>query len=164
MTPCCGGLGLPHLDGNQEGISARCCGDSDRIRIEWLANRFLVDQIDYGEATARLFERIGYTDFFSQILALQDAGSLPGGNDYYIRALQHISTPRIFFPDKEELDNLVKTAALLGGTIDADTSIGVGYVAQANVDFGFPGMLFPIFVIGLIQGEQRGTSWVELLH
>jgi hypothetical protein len=121
-------------------------------RIEWFARRFLVDQIDYSDATAKLFERIGYTYFFSTILARQDVGSLPEGVNYYIGALQHILTPRILFPDKERLDDSVKTTALLGITIDADTSIGVGYVAQANVDFGFPGMLVPIFLIGLMIG------------
>ena len=37
---------------------------------------------------------------------------------------------------------------MLGIKIDEDTSISVGYVAQAHVDFGFPGLLLPMLVIG----------------
>ena len=57
-------------------------------------------------------------------------------------------TPRILFPDKAALDDSKLTTALLGIKIDKYTSIGVGYVAQAHVDFGFPGLLLPMLVIG----------------
>ena len=117
-----------------------------------MARRFLVDKIDYGDAVKRLFERIGYTELFARVLARQDAGSLPSGFNFYSSAVQHVFTPRILFPDKAALNNSKITTALLGMRIDRDTSIGVGYVAQAYVDFGAPGFLIPVFLIGLLSG------------
>ena len=122
-------------------------------RVEWFARRLLlVDRINTSEAATDLFARIGYTDLFSQILEREEVGSLPSDFNFYVSAVKNVLTPRVIFPDKASLDDSKKTTALLGTFIDADTSIGVGYVAQAEVDFGFPGMLFPIFFIGLMMG------------
>jgi hypothetical protein len=121
-------------------------------RIGWFAQRFSGSQIDYDEAFTELFERIGYTKYFSVILAHDAAGSLPTENNYYANALQHVLTPRILFPDKASLDDSAKTTALIDLSIDAETSIGVGYVAEAFVDFGFPGLLGPVFLVGLMTG------------
>jgi hypothetical protein len=41
---------------------------------------------------------------------------------------------------------------LLGISIAPGTSVGVGYVAQAEVDFGFPGLLIPMAMIGGLLG------------
>jgi hypothetical protein len=121
-------------------------------RIEWIARRYLVDKIDYGDAVNRLFGRIGYTELFARVIARQDIGSLPSGFNFYSSAVQHVLTPRILFPDKAALNDSKITTALLGMRIDRDTSIGVGYIAQAYVDFGAPGFLIPVFLIGLLIG------------
>lgn len=121
-------------------------------RLEWMGRRFFVDEINYNDATRKLFSRIGYTEFFSSIIARRNLGSLPSGFNFYIAAVQNILKPRILFPDKASLNDSKITTALLGIKIDPDTSIGVGYVAQAYVDFGAPGFLMPIFLIGLMTG------------
>ena len=121
-------------------------------RIGWFAQRFSGNQVDYEEAVTKLFERIGYTEFFSVILARDATGALPTENNYYANALLHVLMPRILFPDKASLDDSKKTTALIGLSIDDETSIGVGYVAEAFVDFGFPGLLGPVFLIGLMTG------------
>jgi hypothetical protein len=121
-------------------------------RLEWMARRFFVDSIDYRGAVVQLFQRIGYTEFYARIIARENTGSLPHNFQFYASAVQHVLTPRIIFPDKAALNDSKSTTALLGIKIGRDTSIGVGYVAQAHVDFGFPGLLLPILSIGIIIG------------
>jgi hypothetical protein len=121
-------------------------------RIEWMAQRFLVDTIDYGSAAARLIDRVGYTDLYAKLLARLDVGSIPTDLGLYGAAVEHMLKPRILFPDKSALNDSQLTTALLGISIGERTSIGVGYVAEAHVDFGFPGLLVPLFVLGMMLG------------
>ena len=122
-------------------------------RVEWMANRFFGDsRIDYGDAVVKLFERIGYTGLYASVLERQDSGALGSDLNFYASAVEHVLTPRILFSDKPTLDDSKITTALLGTRIDQDTSIGVGYVAQAQVDFGFPGLLLPMLLIGFVMG------------
>ena len=117
-------------------------------RLEWMAQRLFLESTNYHDAVVRLFQRIGYTRSYAAVIAREDFGSLPRHFDFYASAVQHVLTPRILFPDKAELDDSKLTTALLGIKIDKYTSISVGYVAQAHVDFGFPGLLLPVLVIG----------------
>jgi hypothetical protein len=121
-------------------------------RLEWVVQRYLFDHIDYGDAANQLFERIGYTGYYAQMLARQDAGLLSSDFNFYASAIEHVLTPRILFPDKPVLDDSKITMAVLGVSIDQDTSIGIGFVAQAQLDFGFPGMFLPILLIGIMTG------------
>jgi hypothetical protein len=121
------------------------------VRLEWIAQRFS-GGINYGKAAVKLVQRIGYTDFYADVIAREEAGSLRRDFDYYASAVQLVLTPRFLFPDKEALDDSKKTTALLGIKIPNDTSISVGYVAEAHVDFGFPLLLVPILSIGLMIG------------
>ena len=121
-------------------------------RIEWMGRRFFVDSIDYGAALVNLLQRIGYTEYYARIMAREQDVSYPGTFYFYTSAVQHVLTPRILFPDKAALDDSKLTNALLGTKIKGDTSIGVGYIAQAHVDFGFPGLLLPILSIGVMIG------------
>lgn len=127
-------------------------GNPIEQRLEWMAQRFFVDSTDYRGAVVTLFQRIGYTEFYAHIIAREDIGSLPHTFHLYASAAQHILTPRILFPDKPALNDSKQTNALLGLKITGDKSIGVGYIAQAHVDFGFPGLLLPILSIGLLLG------------
>jgi hypothetical protein len=120
-------------------------------RIDWLTQRFF-GYIDYSDALLKLFGRIGYTELYAQVLARQDAGAIPTGFNLYASAVQHVFTPRILFPDKPFLDDSQLTRALLDMRVAEGTSIGVGYVAQAQIDFGFPGLLLPVLFIGIMIG------------
>jgi len=121
-------------------------------RLEWLAQRFFVDPIDYREAAIRLVQRVGYTDLYAQLLARIDLGAVPKNVVRYRAALEHVLSPRILFPDKAALNDSKLTSALLGFEIDKDTSIGIGFVAEAHLDFGFPGLLLPLFILGFMIG------------
>ncbi len=121
-------------------------------KFDYMANRYFFDDLDYRNGLTLLLQRIGYTTLYSRVLANQDTGVITADYDFYKKAVTHVLTPRLLFPDKEELDDSAITTKLLGDRIDEYTSIGVGYVAEAQVDFGFPGLLAPLWAIGLLLG------------
>lgn len=121
-------------------------------KIEWVWEHYSASDIKYFDALLSLSQRVGYTTLFAHILAKDDAGTLRKDFNFYQGAVVHVVTPRILFPDKPALNDSVITTALVGLYINDQTSIGVGYVAQAYVDFGFPGFLAPLWVVGLMLG------------
>ena len=66
-------------------------------------------------------------------------------------AYDDVLTPRVLFPQKPRLNDSKLTSALLGIEIDQDTSIGIGYVAEAHLHFGFPALLLPLFLLGMLK-------------
>jgi len=121
-------------------------------RLAWLAQRFFVDPIDYREAAVRLVQRVGYTELYAQLLARINLGTVPKDLMLYQAAVQHVLSPRILFPDKPALNDSKLTSTLLGFEIDKETSIGIGFVAAAHLDFGFPGLLLPMLLLGTMIG------------
>lgn len=82
---------------------------------------------------------------------------LPHTNGQFIgNALYHAVTPRIFFPDKPELesdsDTVRKYAGVWVAGSEQGTTIAFGYAAESYVDFGVPIMFVPVFVWGLFIG------------
>jgi hypothetical protein len=121
-------------------------------RATWLTDRYLSAKIDYGDAATRLLDRVSGTELFAGVLANLDTGSINSGFNFYRGAIQHVISPRVLFPDKAALDDSKVTTALTGERIAEDTSIGVGYIAEAEVDFGFPLLLLPMLAIGGVLG------------
>ncbi len=86
-------------------------------------------------------------------------------------AVQHIVTPRVLFPDKEELpsdsDMVRKYSNLWVAGRESNTTIAFGYAAEAYIDFGVPLMFVPVFVYGLCMGLAyaffRKTIWYNEL-
>ena len=71
-------------------------------------------------------------------------------------AVWHLVTPRVFFPDKPEVESdseMVRkyTGVHVAGP-EVRTSIAFGYVAESYVDFGVPLMFVPVFVYGCLMG------------
>jgi hypothetical protein len=127
-------------------------GKSLQEKATWLTDHYLSPQIDYGDAATRLLDRVAGIELFARVLANLDAGSTNNDFNFYRAAIQHVITPRVFFPDKAALDDSKITTVLTGARIAEDTSIGVGYIAEAQVDFGFPGLLLPMLAIGFMLG------------
>lgn len=130
-------------------------------RVRYLADSFIqMDGEDVGKGVEALLERISYVDYFALVIDFvpevrpHEQGKIIGG------AIMHVLRPRILFPDKAPLPNdsemtMLYTGTTLAGDV-SNTSISMGYVADAYIDFGFVGMLFPIFVLGLIAGWMYG--------
>ncbi len=125
-------------------------------RIEYLLDKiFELDSYDLTEGVEKLASRVSYVEFFGYTLRYvpnympHEDGRLLG------RAIQHIVMPRLLFPDKPALESATaKTARYTGILFHSaqHTSISLGYVAEAYVDFGKVGMFFPIFALGVIWG------------
>jgi hypothetical protein len=71
-------------------------------------------------------------------------------------AVQHLLTPRLFFPEKEVLESDSEMVRKYSGVWVAgeeqETSIAFGYAAESYIDFGLPWMFIPVFVYGLLMG------------
>lgn len=119
--------------------------------LAWMSDRVFSVGIDYNDAAQKLVSRVGYTSLYAKILARSDDGLVPQ-LELYRGAIEHIITPRLLFPNKAALNDSVLTTALTGIEINPNTSIGVGYVAEAHADLGFPLMLIPVGLIGGMLG------------
>jgi hypothetical protein len=86
---------------------------------------------------------------FALLLSRQEAGFTFDVPSRYIAGIEHVLMPRILFPDKAALDDSRLTSEFTGRTINENTSISIGYIAEALYDFGFPWMLAPILAIGM---------------
>ena len=73
-----------------------------------------------------------------------------------LAALQHVATPRVFFPGKADLPSdsemVRKYANVMVAGREENTSIAFGYAAEAYIDFGIPLMFLPIFAWGVVIG------------
>ncbi|MBS0546308.1 MAG: hypothetical protein JSR24_01085 [Proteobacteria bacterium] len=116
-----------------------------------------LDTIEWGLAAQALLNRVAYTDIFGSVIAVQEnSGTAESYPRQWSDALNHIFKPRFLFPDKGQLSDTEVYARLALGNVSEEmrggTSISVGYMAENFADFGFPGMLVGIFVLGVIVG------------
>lgn len=126
--------------------------------------------IDWGLAADQLLRRIAYIDFFGAVIGYTEVAPEPETFGRWRDALEHVVKPRILFPDKAVLNDTevfiryVRTD--LGDETRAGTSISIGYLGENFIDFGFPGMLFPVALLGLLLGGMlryfmtRPVAWM----
>jgi len=71
-------------------------------------------------------------------------------------ALQHLTMPRVFFPDKGSLmsdsEMVRRYSGVMVAGAEAGTSIAFGYAAESYIDYGLPWMFLPVFLYGLLLG------------
>lgn len=71
-------------------------------------------------------------------------------------AIENLLTPRLFFPDKPELqsdsDKVRKYSGIWVAGRETGTSYAFGYTGESYVDFGLPWMFVPIFLYGAGMG------------
>jgi hypothetical protein len=112
--------------------------------------------IDWGLATDQLLRRIAYIDFFGASIGISETAPEPGLFVRWADALEHVAKPRFFFPDKAALDDTQIFLRYVREEFAEEgrggTSISIGFLAENFIDFGFPGMLAPIAVMGLVLG------------
>ena len=78
------------------------------------------------------------------------------GGSMMSAAIEHVLTPRVFFPDKPDLisdSELVRrySGVWVAGS-EQNTSIAFGYAAESYIDFGVPLMFLPSLVYGFLMG------------
>ena len=126
-------------------------------RFSWLGSAVFDDsQSSIGDSAEKLATRIAYTDFFGYTIMW-----VPSRVDYqhgavWGAALRHIFQPRLLFPDKPRLpsdsEQTMQCTGQLLASGEQGTSISIGYMGESYIDFGFPGMLIPIFLVGFMYG------------
>ena len=116
-----------------------------------------IEQFNPERAAESLASRLSSgVAYFSHVLrVVPDA--VPHENGKLVwRAIRHITMPRFLFPEKPDLGGdswLVRKYARLNVSGDeSGTSIGLGYMAEFYIDYGFPVMLIPLLLYGMLAG------------
>lgn len=131
-----------------EQIVVRSFGE----RVSWMADHMVDRDFDYWRSFNDMINRIDNTFVFAQFLAQEDNGNVPELPSRYLAGIEHVLMPRILFPGKETIDDSAVTSALTGRVIDKNTSISIGFIAEAYYDFG-PGWMFvPVLLVGMTVG------------
>ena len=126
-------------------------------------------EIEWGAATDQLLRRIAYIDFFGAAIGVSETAPEPETFARWRDALEHVAKPRILFPEKAALDDTeIFLRYVREGSAEesrSGTSISIGFLAENFIDFGFPGMLAPVAVMGLVLGYSlryfmtRPVAW-----
>lgn len=124
-------------------------------RAGYMVSRlFNAANIDWGQASKALLERLAYVDITGLVINVDLASSEQPKRSQWGDAVAHVFQPRFLFPEKQALSDtdvfIRLTKADVLENMRGGTSISVGYMAENYVDFGFPGMLGGVFAIGLI--------------
>jgi hypothetical protein len=151
------------------GAQAVTVSASERAGL-LLAKAFNPGEIDWGLATDQLLRRIAYIDFFGAVIGNTELAPEPESLGRWRDSLEHVTKPRVFFPDKAALDDTEVFMRYVhedvGGESRIGTSISIGYLAENFIDFGFPGMLLPVAAMGLLLGGMlryfmtRPVTWM----
>jgi len=121
-------------------------------RVSWMADHMITRDFDYWSSFNDMVNRIDNTYVFAQFLAQEDNGAVPELRSRYVGGIEHVLMPRILFPGKEVIDDSAVTSAMTGRVIDKNTSISIGFIAEAYYDFGPGWMFMPVLLIGLTVG------------
>ena len=129
--------------------------------------------VDYGSRLAKLYElvanldldtlmsaadqllrRLSYVEFFSVVLIYVPANMPHTMGAMLWDAVIRPFMPRLLFVDKDEIDDTARTNLYTGGVAGSSegTSISLGYIAEAFIDFGPFGMYAALLAIGLFYG------------
>ncbi len=83
-------------------------------------------------------------------------------------ALQHVLTPRILVPDKQDVESdslqVRRFAGLWVAGPEQNTTISFGYPIQSYIDYGIPGMFVPVFLFAVFMGAAYRCLLRILVH
>ncbi len=107
------------------------------------------------DATYEFLDRIQYTyhlaktmDRVPSVLPYEDGGNIAA-------ILKFVLIPRILNPNKPRWEATIKTKKYTGLSYvgyEQGTSFSLGYFADCFIDFGYYGMMVPLFILGIIFG------------
>lgn len=112
-----------------------------------------VDAQSYQTGSIQLIKRIGYFSFISRVLSYVPKQHPHENGAILLNSFVFYLTPRILFPNKQVIEDSEHTSKYLGVYVPGSktgTSISLGYIADAYIDFGLPFMFISPFLLGLI--------------
>ena len=138
-------------------------GEREQIVTEGYTERMrkladLVSQMDgsdLADGLDSLLKRVTYVEFFGVVLNKVPKRLPHEGGALWWDAISRPFMPRIFFPEKANIDDTERTIQYVDmdrAAIGWGTSISLGYMAESYIDFGTFGMMLPIFSFGLLLG------------
>jgi hypothetical protein len=140
-------------------------------RMSQLSNTWLTDKHDMWDDMDALIDRM-WVVYYPALAVERVPAQLPHTDGTIIwGALQHVLSPRVFFPTKAELANdsemVRKYSGLFVAGTEQNTSIAFGYAGESYIDFGLPWMFVPVFLYGMLAGLayqllSRGIHHEEL--
>lgn len=122
----------------------------------------LLEPAEILESFEQLMARIAYVDFFARVMEVVPALKPHEGGRLWGDALVRPLMPRLLFPSKTVVNDSIRTNEYTGlgvATQEQGTSISIGYVAEAYIDFGVPLMFLPILALGW--GIGRFYRWLN---
>ncbi len=111
--------------------------------------------LKYEDAVVTVLDRMAYIDLFSASINYVPAAKPHEGGRLWFDAVTRVFMPRVFFPNKSVIDDTEKTIKYTGlpfAGSESGTSISLGYVAESYIDFGYPLMLVPLLLWGMLIG------------
>ena len=110
---------------------------------------------EFDDATYDFLDRIQYTyhlaktmDRMPEVLPFERGGNIAG-------IFEFVLIPRILNPNKPRWEATVKTKKYTGldyAGYNQGVSFSLGYFADCFIDFGYYGMMVPLFILGIILG------------
>ena len=100
-------------------------------------------------------QRVAYVEFFGLAIRMVPSRVPHTNGELWTNAVMNPLRPRVLFPDKETYDDSALTNQFTGAAVAGSregTSISMGWMAEAYIDFGRFGMFVPIFLVGLALG------------
>lgn len=106
------------------------------------------------DGTDQFVRRVTYVEFFSVVLVNVPA-TIPHTSGAILGdAVTRVFMPRLLFVDKDVADDTARTNFYSGGLAGSSegTSISLGYIAEAYIDFGSFGMFAALVAVGIFYG------------
>lgn len=110
---------------------------------------------EYAEAADLVLRRLAYHAIFGAVLDRVPEAVPHAGGAIWGDALARPFMPRALFPNKTTVEDSLSTNYYSGirfATHEEGTSVSLGYMAEAFIDFGMFLMFVPIFLLGWVIG------------
>ncbi|MEO6456056.1 MAG: hypothetical protein ABIN97_18390 [Ginsengibacter sp.] len=118
-----------------------------------------VSEESLNSSVYQFLDRLQYTYHFALTIARVPAIIPHTNGKNWINNIGYVTTPRFLNPDKPAFDATEKAKKYTGRRLSgrkSGASFSLGYFAECYIDFGLWGMMFPLFLIGLMYGS---TYW-----
>lgn len=139
-------------DGTAQQISVRSTSESLGKMYELVSS---IDSTAISEGFEITVDRVSYIDFLSATMSNVPSQVKHTDGKLWLNAIEKVLKPRLFFPDKEVIDDSAKTRLYTGSAYagaEEGASISLGYFAESYVDFGEIGMIIVLFAHGILIG------------